>query len=165
MYRLAVFVGEPHVDASELCVEGCVCLPVSAKPLAEVWLRCVDVDAMASVLERILRASSILAFGTLRGRVVLPGPRLNIEGIALEDAELPSRVEVEIVEHSALRRLFELSPSEASIDVKTGRGNISFGSPPKASQLFDIGIRVLKPAEIPPKPETVVAVLRRASKS
>jgi len=165
MFRLAVFAEELHVNASELCVDGCVCFLASAKPLAEVWVRCVDVNAMASVLEQILRASSILVFGTLRGRVVLPAPKLSIEDIALEDAELPSRVEVEIVERAALRRLVELPISEANIDVRSGRGVISFGSPHKASQLFDIGIRVLKPAEIPPKPGTVLAALRRASRS
>jgi len=166
MFRLAVFtVKLQEVDISKLCVDGCTCFPASTKPLVELWLRCTSADAMASVLERILLVSSILAFGTLSGRIVLPSPKLSIEDLALEDSMLPNHIEVKFLEPRAFRNLIELSLIEASINVKTKQGFLSFKTAPKASQLFDIGMRVLKPVEIPPKPETVLVILKKTSKN
>jgi len=160
MLRLAVFIKDP-IDVSKLYTEDCTCILALVETLTELWIKCRNIDAMTLLLEQIIRESSILAFGTLTGHIVLPRPKLDIESIALEDLDLPSNIEIEVVDRTALRKLLTFSPSRINIDAKTWQGSVSFRTAPKASQLFDIGIRVVKPAVIPPKQGAVTSLLKR----
>jgi len=167
LFRLAVYVVQKTQGSAagpdELAeLRTCSCLLASTDPLWELWVRCSSLEDLASALESLLERASIVGLGTLAGRVVLPSLRMDLSSLALEDSVLSGSIEVELVGRDALRGLARLPVAEASIHVRRRRGTLRVRQPVSASQLFDLGLRALRPVEAPPRPATAWAALRGA---
>jgi len=159
MYRLSIYTTYSEALPDSLVSNPCTLQVIQAYPITEVWVRCPSVDRYIGTVEAILEASSIMGFGTLRGRVVLPSLHTDILEIALEDTMLSGVVNAEASNTAQIARVMELPITSASVITRKKKLVKIRVKSINASQLFDLGLRIIKPIEAPPKPQQLLRIL------
>lgn len=121
----------------------------------ELWLRCSRVEDLIQTLISIASTSVILATGGIDGSVFRPLPR-DLEELIRScsrgrSLEAGSTIIIQPCNMDLDRTLAYLMPYSEKIMVKRGSSKIKvvLSKPINTEQLFDLGIRLLKPVTAP----------------
>jgi len=124
----------------------------------ETWLSCPGVEELFSYIECVLGQCYMLAISNLSGDLItyIPEKIEDLTGFLSKTLEIPSRSEIEIETDSTdphiISQLLSIS-SKITLYKGSQRALLQVRERITTETLFDLGLRLLKPKTIPPKPK------------